>query len=66
MLCLSASRGQGDLDLATSWHPLTISLVVIIMVMMMKMLISIMIANVKIHTRLKKEEHGDRGLKRGE
>ena len=23
VVCLSAGRGQGDLDLATSWHPLT-------------------------------------------
>ena len=42
-VCLSAAgRGQGDLDLATSWHPLTNPLVQIMIIMVRAMMLVIM------------------------
>ena len=43
-VCLSAAgRGQGDLDLATSWHPLTKPLVQIMIIMVRAMMLVIMV-----------------------
>ena len=43
-VCLSAAgRGQGDLDLATSWHPLTNPLVQIMIIMVRAMMLVIMV-----------------------
>ena len=44
-VCLSAAgRGQGDLDLATSWHPLTKPLVQIMIIMVRAMMVIMVIS----------------------